>query len=349
VQAKPTSLSETALGQRASYLSLLVGILLLAAKFWAFKVTNSQAVFSDALESIVNVATALLAIFVLIIAARPADKDHPYGHGKVEFFSAAFEGGMIAFAAVLICVEAIQVLLHPREIKQLNFGITVIVAAGIGNLLLGLYLLYVGKKSRSVTLVASGHHVLSDFWTTVGVTFGLIIVNYTHIAWLDPACALLVGLFLAWTGLKLVRQSVGGLLDAEDTEILHALVDIVSNDRPSGIIQIHHVRVMRSGRYHHIDAHAVIPEFWDVLRAHDETERFEARVMAEYPYEGELHMHIDPCRRAYCRACDVYECPIRREAFMARRKFDIDELTSPEEPPVFRHQGLDISKTEGEH
>ncbi len=321
--------------RRASYISFAVGICLLALKFWAFRVTGSQAVFSDAMESIINVVAAGLAIIVIMIAAKPADQDHPYGHGKIEFFSAAFEGGMIAFASVFIFVEAIHSFIKGESLQEVSFGIVVVFAAGLVNLLLGLFLIFIGKRSQSIALVASGQHVLSDFWTSAGVTLGLLLVHFTGLMWIDSVVALLVGSLLAYTGIKLARRSVGGLLDEEDSEVVRELMMIIELSRPAGIIQVHHLRVIRSGRYHHIDAHAVIPEFWDVAEAHAHTENFEAQIMSKYPYQGELHLHVDPCRRAYCRECDFENCPIRAEAFVSRRTLSLKELTDPEEPIQF--------------
>jgi cation diffusion facilitator family transporter len=319
----------------AALISLVASIVLLAVKFWGYRMTHSQAVLSDALETIVNVVAAGLALIVLNYAYRPADKDHPYGHGKVEFFSAAFEGGMIAFASVIICVEAIQTLIHGSSVESIGLGLTVTIGTGIINAILGYYLLRSGRRHKSPTLEASGRHVLADFWTSAGVSIGLLLVHFTGVRWLDPAVALLVGLLLGWTGISLVRRSAGGLLDEEDVEILENLLRLVGRERPSGIIQLHHVRVMRSGRFHHIDAHAVIPEYWDVAEAHDRTESFEALLMKEYPYPGELHLHVDPCRQAYCRVCDVLSCPIRRHDFEHLRQLSIEELTNPEEPQQF--------------
>lgn len=327
-----TNIQEARDTRVAASLSLVVGVFLLLMKFWAYRMTHSQAVFSDAMESIVNVVAAMVSIVVVVVAARPADKEHPYGHGKIEFFSAAFEGGLIAFAAAMICVEATQALISGRVVHEVNFGITVVLGAGIANLLLGVFLLRAGKRNRSVALVASGHHVISDFWTSAGVAIGLVLVSVTGLQWLDPLIALVVGLLLARTGWVLVRRSAGGLLDEEDRELLGSLVQIISQERGEGIIQVHHCRVIRAGQYHHIDAHVVVPEFWDVAKAHHETEDFERRVIAAYEHDGELHFHVDPCRRAYCRGCDVKECPIRRHPFEARRSLTIDELTNPDEP-----------------
>ncbi|MES2962964.1 MAG: cation diffusion facilitator family transporter [Bdellovibrionota bacterium] len=320
----------------ASYVSIVVGVVLLVMKFWAFRITQSQAVFSDAMESIVNVVAAGLAVLVVWIARKPADRDHPYGHGKIEFFSAAFEGGLIAFASILICAEAVQALLRGHSLRAPLVGLVVTIGAGLANAMLGLFLVRVGKRHKSISLEASGKHVLTDFWTSVGVAAGLILVPMTGLQWIDPVVALLMGLLLVRTGFGLVRRSVGGLLDEEDREILGHLLKIIGRERPSGIIQVHHVRVIRSGHFHHIDAHAVVPEFWDVSEAHEKTEQFEYRLIADYPYPGELHLHVDPCRRAYCRNCDVADCPIRQHAFEHVRQLSIEELTNPEEPAPFR-------------
>jgi cation diffusion facilitator family transporter len=332
----PSTKRDNLLVRRASYISLVVSVILLGVKFWGYYMTHSQAVFSDAMETIVNVVTAALSIVVLIYANKPADRDHPYGHGKLEFFSAAFEGGMITFASVLICVQAIQSLWYGSAARELGIGVAVTVGAGVLNAALGLFLYRVGKTNHSSALEASGLHVLSDFWTSVGVVIGLVMVVVTDLAWLDPLAALLVGLWLGWTGLKLVRRSAGGLLDEEDRGSLQNLADLVDRDRPAGIIQVHHVRVIRAGSYHHIDAHAVVPEYWDVSEAHRETDEFESKLIRDYPYSGELHLHVDPCRQAYCQFCEVSDCPIRRQPFERRRKLSIEELVSPDEPKQFQ-------------
>lgn len=323
----------------ASYFYFLISILVLGLKGWAYLQTHSQAIFSDAVESIINVAAGLISIWAVNVSAKPADQDHPYGHGKVEYFSSAFEGGMIAVAAVLIGIQAIRTLLHGGEIHQLTQGMGLMVLATVLNLLLGVYLLSVAKKSRSITLRASGLHVLSDFWTTAGVIVSIGLVLLFKINWLDPVCALFIALFLAKTGFDLVKQSVSGLLDAEDKQILLSLREIISNDEHPGIIQVHHCRIMRSGSYHHIDAHAVVPEFWNVLEAHMKTEEFEQRMIEKYPYDGELHLHMDPCRRAYCTVCDVYACPIRKKPFVKKLELTLEDLVSPEEPEIFRLAG----------
>lgn len=320
-----------------AYISLAVSTLLLLVKFFAYFLTNSQAIFSDALESIVNVTAASLALFIIFVSSRPADRDHPYGHGKAEYFSSAVEGALISFAAVMIVIESINAILDGRNIMRIDLGLLLIIAAGFANAILGIYLIRLGKKSHSAALIASGKHVLSDFYTSGAVIVGLILVRLTGIHWLDPAAALVVGAILAFTGFKLIRDSVHALMDAEDSELVSRLGEIFTQNRKPGIIRIHHARVIRSGNYHHIDAHVVVPEYWDVATAHHETNAFENQVLLSYEHRGEIHFHIDPCRRVYCHACDMADCKIRREPFELLIPFTFAELTSPTEPEELQH------------
>ena len=318
---------------RAGVLSLVVGAVLLVAKYFAYEMTGSTAILSDAMESIVNVVAAMFAIGGLVFAGRPADRNHPYGHGKIEFFSAAFEGGLIAFAAVMIVYQAGDSLLHGVEVRQLDLGLAITAAAGFANLALGGFLVRAGRRSQSLTLVADGQHVLSDFWTSLGIVIGLLLVRLTGVLWLDPLVAALVGVNLAWTGLRLVRHAAGGLLDEEDTELLRKLIQALNSNVVPGIIRVHNLRAIRSGSFGHIDAHLVVPEFWSVMAAHDASDAFERQVIAACGIEGEIVFHTDPCRRAYCARCDIPSCPIRVEPFRFRPDLTVDEVVQPDQLP----------------
>jgi cation diffusion facilitator family transporter len=317
----------------AGVVSLVVGSVLLLAKYIAYQLTGSTAILSDAMESIVNVVAAIFALGGLVFAGRPADRNHPYGHGKIEFFSAAFEGGLIAFAAVMIVYQAGASLLHAPEVRQLDVGLAIIAAAGLANLALGGFLVRTGRRSNSLTLVADGQHVLSDFWTSLGVVVGLLLVRITGVLWLDPLVAGIVGINLAWTGLRLVRHAAGGLLDEEDTELLHKLVAALNASMVSGIIRVHKLRAIRSGRFSHIDAHLVAPEFWSVEAAHDAADAFEQQVITSCGIEGEIVFHTDPCRRLYCAGCDIPACPIRVEPFQSRPALTVEEIVQPDFVP----------------
>ena len=319
---------------RAGLISLTVSLLMLAAKYQAYRMTRSTAVLSDALESIVNVVAAVFALGGLVFAGRPADRNHPYGHGKIEFFSAAFEGGLIAFASVVIVYEVVLILLAGAELRQISTGVLIVFATGLVNLVLGWYLVRTGRRYNSLTLVADGKHVIADFWTSAGVVVGLLLVHFTGLAWLDPLVALLVALSLMWTGYRLVRHAAGGLLDEEDPVLLSRVLNALQAYVGHGVIRVHHLRAIRSGRFHHVEAHLVVPEFWSVDNAHGISEDVAACVIRDLGVEGEMVFHTDPCHRIYCATCDLEDCPIRREPFLGATPLTLEEAIQPDMPHV---------------
>lgn len=316
---------------RAALLSLLVGIALLGLKYVGYLWTGSTAVLSDALESIINVVAAMFSLGGVAFAGRPADIGHPYGHGKIEYFSAVFEGGLIAFAAFAIGWYAIEDLVRGPEVAAVEIGVLVTLAAGLVNAALGVYLIQVGRTSHSIALVADGQHVLSDFWTSAGVVVGLALVRVTGLAWLDPVTAFVVAVNLARTGAKLVRRAAGGLLDEEDTKLLERLVAAFEATRRPGIIRVHRLRAIRAGRLAHVDAHVIVPEFWTVEHAHEETDAFEARVLEACEIQGGMVLHTDPCWRALCRMCEMPECPVRDAPFETRPPITVEEARLTDE------------------
>ena len=320
----------------AGVTSVIVGVLLMGVKFWAHALTGSQAIFSDAMESIVNVLTALLTLFVVRVGSKPADRDHPYGHGKVEYFSSAFEGGLITFAGFFIVVEAILAVIRGQHLMNYDQGMILIAGAGFGNLILGFFLYQVGQRNHSIALRANGWHIMTDFITTLGVMVGFALAWVTGLFWLDSLLAATVGLWLSYTGIKLVKPSIGGLMDEEDVGVLKKLAEVFDQQADAGIIQVHNVKTVRSGWFHHIDAHVVLPEFWSVLKVHEQMTSFEEKVFTEYPFSGEMNFHTDPCRRAYCRVCELEDCPVREQAFEKRLKIKLEDLRSPEEPDKYR-------------
>lgn len=318
--------------RRAAFLNIFVASLLFTLKLIAYRYTDSQALFSEAMESIVNILTAFIAFYVVYHAAKPADKDHPYGHGKMEFLSAGLEGGLIAFAAFLIIIEASQALYEKRPVQSLDFGLSLLAATGLINLVVGFYLKKLGHDKKSAALEASGRHLVADFWTSAGVFLGLFLVYLTEFWWLDAVIAMGVSLHLIREGYGLIRKSLAGLLDEEQEDVTRQIQQVVNNHHHEGIIQVHHVRVIHAGNYHHIDAHVVVPEFWTVEEAHGQSLAYEKKIIKDYGFRGEFHFHIDPCRRLYCRFCDLKECPVRKEPFQAYRQMTLTELTDPDEP-----------------
>ncbi len=317
---------------RAATASLVVGLALLAVKYAAYLVTGSAAILSDALESVTNVAAAAFAVAGVRYASRPADESHPYGHGKIEYMSAVFEGGLISTAAVLILWFAVQELVFGAELEQVDFGLLLTVAAGLVNAVLGLYLIRTGERVDSLTLIADGRHVLSDFKTSLGVVLGLLLVRFTGASIFDPLAALVVGLNLVWTGVQLVRHGAGGLLDEEDSALLARLVAAFEAKAATGIIRVHRLRAIRSGARTHVDAHLIVPEFWTVETAHEAANAFEAAVLEAGEVEGDIVFHTDPCRREVCGICDLPDCPIRRTAFEARPPLTVEEARRAQMP-----------------
>jgi len=312
---------------KAAWISFLASVFIFGMKVAAYYYTNSTAVLSDALESTVNVVASAVALIVVRIASKPADEDHPYGHGKLEYFSAAFEGGLIFFAALMIIRESLQALFMGSEARHLESGFLIMGLAAVFNLILGIYLKRTGAREQSEALRASGAHVISDVWTTVGVLGGLGLLIFTGWEWLDSAIAIIVGFNLAYEGYKIARKSGGNLVDEADIEVLQDLAKSLEVNRQPGVIDIHQLRVIRSGRFHHVDAHLVVPEYWNISQAHNACHDFEAEVVRDYPFDGEIAFHLDPCKRAYCKMCMVEGCPIRQSPFEKRNPFTVDSLT----------------------
>lgn len=326
MESSPTFPAREKATTRASWVSLLISILIMGSKFAAYEMTRSTAVLSDAVESIVNVIAAMVAVFVIRVVARPADEDHPYGHGKLEYFSAAFEGGLIAFASLAIANEAIRALLRGEALNQPGLGAIIMAGTALFNLLLGLHLKNVGHKNKSEALAASGEHVISDVWTTVGVIIGLGLVYLTGLQWIDPVVALIVAFQLGYSGYKIVRKSGGALMDEIEPESLANLAEAFQKHKQPWVIDIHNLKVIRSGHFHHIDGHLVVPEYWDVLKTHSHADAFEREVVATYPFDGEIAFHVDPCERKYCSQCAMLDCPVRQRKFQIPKQFTAGTL-----------------------
>ena len=334
IQSSVISTKEVRMRTLAAVATLVVAIGVILLKFWAYNITQSQAIYSDALEGLVNVLTALVGIAVVRFASQPADEDHPYGHGKLEYFSAAFEGGLIAFAAVFVFIGAIKAFMTGAIVSEFDKGLLLISIAGFTNLIFGFGLKVFGKKYGSPTLEAAGTHLTVDFGTTMGAIIGVFSVRLTGLVWIDQVVALLLGLYMAYSGVRLVRLALTSLLDAEDINVLKRLAQIFEKHAGDGIIQIHHTKVIRSGWFHHIDAHIVVPEFWSVEQAHEVLDKFEDLVIKDYEYGGEANFHLDPCKRKYCEVCDYKDCQVRVSAFKSRVPVELSHLRSKTEPGV---------------
>lgn len=311
---------------KAARLSFVISFLVLGLKIFAYQQTKSTGILSDALETVVNVITAIVALIVIRYAIEPADEDHPYGHGKIEYFSAAFEGGIIFFAALAIVFESTKSLFYPRLIQNIETGIIFILLATILNASTGIYLLKIGKNNNSEALKASGAHLMSDVKTTIGVIVGLVLYNLTGLIWIDSLIGIAVGIWLLFESYQIIRKNLGGLLDQIDINSINELSEKMSKHLEPAIIDIHNLRIIRAGHFHHIDAHIVVPEYYDIKIIHEMIERFEKKVVSDYSFEGEFAFHTDPCGTSYCKVCSVENCKIRKINFEKRILLDAQHI-----------------------
>lgn len=316
---------------RAGWLALATGVVVFAVKLAAWRLTGSAAVLSDALESVVNVVAGALLLYSLHVSIRPADRDHPYGHGKVEFFSAGVEGTLIGVAALLIAAESIRALIAGPQVRQIDLGLLLVTAATAANALVGWHLVRVGRRVHSLALVADGRHLLTDVVTSAGVLVGLAAVRVTGWHVLDPLVALAVALQILRTGWQLVRQAVGGLMDEAEPATLRRIVDALERDREPWWIDAHSLRAWRSGHTEHVDLHLVVPRYFDVDRLHAIGEQVERVALGASGLPGEAIVHFDPCRPRHCAGCQVEPCPVRAAPFATRRPLTLERATRGDE------------------
>ncbi len=279
--------------KRYAWLSIAAAVATILLKGIAWWLTGSVGLLSDALESFVNLAGALMALAMLSLAAAPADDKHAYGHGKAEYFSSAFEGFLILLAAVSIAYTAIERLLHPQALQDVGVGLIVSVIASVINLLAARELLKAGLAYNSITLEADAKHLMTDVWTSVGVIIGVALVWVSGWLWLDPLLALLVAANIVWTGWQLLQRSASGLMDAAiPKEQIVAIESVLENYRKQGL-GFHALRTRQAGRQPFISMHVLVPGEWTVQRGHDLVEQIEADIRAAVPF-SHLTTHLEP-------------------------------------------------------
>ncbi len=311
---------------RAAVISVLVGLGMFGMKITAYFVTGSAAILSDAMESVVHVLATSFAFYSVLLSARPADDSHPYGHGRVEFFSAGIEGLLIVLAAIAIIFVAVPKILEPPQLQDLNIGTTITAFAAVVNLLLGWYLIHVGRKEGSLTLVADGKHVLTDSITSFGVIVGLVLVLLTDWLILDPIVAMLVAFNIVVTGFKLVRQSVGGLMDEADLDFISRATQTLNDRRQSEWIDVHRLRCWKSGETHHLDFHLTLPYYLNVTQAHDVEAGLTETLREVLGQPVQLLVHHDPCVPACCRFCAVSDCAVRQNELSDQLRFSAEHV-----------------------
>ena len=278
----------------AMRLSFSIGVLMLFIKTYAYYITGSTAILSDASESVIHVFAVGFSTYSMWLSHKPADDNHPYGHEKISYFSAGFEGSMIIIAAAFILYEAIHKIIYGVEIENIDSGMLFIVAATLINLVLGCYLTFKGKKYRSIILEANGKHILTDCWTSIAVLAALVLVKFTEISLFDPIVACLAAFNILWTGSKLLRRCVSGLMDQADPIIHRQIVCILDREASERNVEYHRLRDRLSGHKIFIEFHLLLPADISLSEAHEIATQIEVNIKNALDIQSEVLSHIEP-------------------------------------------------------
>jgi cation diffusion facilitator family transporter len=297
---------------------LLFSVILMGVKFLAWYITRSNAILTDAFESIVNVVAGVFAMFSMMYAARPRDEDHPYGHGKIEFVSAGFEGALVVLAGGFIFYHAITGLITPQEFHSPEIGALLSAVSGGVNFVMGYFLVRRGKTQDSSLMVANGKHLISDTVSSIGLVVGMALIYFTGLKWIDNVLALVLATYLIYTGYKIVRVSLASLLDEQDQQKINQMIQILNGKRRPQWIDIHNLRVLKYGSVLHVDAHITLPWYYTLEEAHAEVSALEELLKTEMGAEMEFFIHADPCIELSCSICPVENCHHRKSPMQQR-------------------------------
>ena len=307
-----------------TFVTLLLFFLKIAA--WAF--THSVAVLTDALEYTINVIAGLVSLYSLYLSAQPRDANHPYGHGKAEFVSAAIEGILMTGSCFVIIYEAINNLVHPHTFHQLDWGIYIVGFTAAVNYLIGHYAIKMGQKNNTLTLVATGRHMQSDTYGTLAIIGGLILLYFTHLAWIDSVISLIFAVIILISGYKILRSSIAGIMDEADKELLKSIVQYLNEHRRTNWMDIHNLRIIKYGSILHLDCHVTIPWYFNIHQGHDEVKALEDMVRHNFGESVELFVHTDGCLPLSCAICTKADCTERKHTFVTKVNWDVQNVSS---------------------
>ena len=297
----------------------IVGVSLMAIKFLAYMTTGSVSILTDAMESIVNVVAAFVGLYALYVSARPADRDYPFGHGKIETVSSSVEGTLITIAGVLIIYESIEKLLHPGELTALDIGLVLIAFTAVVNLAVGRSAIRRGRKNRSPALEASGKHLCSDTVSSLGIIVGLVVLYAAQAMgydarWLDALIAMVFGAIIIRTGLKVIRECLRDFMDGADKELISELTETLNEQRHYHWIDVYGLRAIKYGTRTYVDMRAVLPRTMSLERSAVELEEVEEAFQKKYGDAVEVSITPLPCLEFSCRYCE-YDCEERKGAY----------------------------------
>ena len=313
----------------------IIAIVLFSVKLAAWYITGSLAILTDALESIVNIVAGLLGLYSLYVSAKPKDVDHPYGHGKIEFISAAVEGTLIVVAGFFIIYKAIESFFHAHIIGRLDYGILLISVTAIANYITGSICETTGKKNNSLPLIAGGKHLKTDTYSTIGILAGLILIYFTKLQFIDSIIACMIAIIIIITGYKIVRTSIAGIMDEADLKLLNSLVDLLNKNRKENWIDLHNLRIIKYGSILHCDCHLTVPWYLNVYEAHAEIEALAKLIRNELGEAVELFVHSDGCQEFSCRICSKQNCMVRKHDFEKKIVWAIKNISKDSKHEIF--------------
>jgi cation diffusion facilitator family transporter len=312
----------------------ILSVVLFVTKIVAYYETNSLAILSDALESIVNVVAGFIGLYSLYVAAKPKDLEHPYGHGKAEFISAAVEGTLIVASGFLIIYETVQNFIHQRKIYSLDTGLYLVGATALINFIAGTVCFKIGSRNKSLALQASGKHLQTDTYSTLAIIAGLVLMLVTKLFWLDKAIAMAMSVFIIYNGYLIIRKSLAGIMDEADMGLLKEMLHVLNANRREHWIDLHNLRVIKYGSRLHLDCHLTVPWYLNVHEAHIEVEALDKLIRQQFGDSIELFVHTDGCLPISCPICSKDDCPVRQHPFQKRLEWTLENILSDKKHTV---------------
>lgn len=302
-------------------LVLFLGILVMLIKFFAFYITGSNAILSDALESFINIVASAFALYSVLYSAKLKDSDHPYGHGKMEFVAVGFEGGLIFLTGIFIIIKSVINLLSKHQVNDVDAGIAITAVSGILLFTMGNYLKTQAKKTGAEILAADAKHLIIDSLTSAGLIAGLLIYKLTGFYWIDSVLAMLLSFHIMYSGFKMIKQALDSLLDKADMNIINKIADVMQSKRNDSWIDVHNLRLQKFGHYLHVDCHLTLPFYASLNEVHAEVKTLEKTLNSKFNNNVELFVHTDPCQQEPCNICKVTNCSFRQMDFQKEIKW----------------------------
>lgn len=297
-------------------ISFTLSLILVIGKFYAYYITSSNAILTDALESIINVFASGFAFYSIYLSSLPKDENHPYGHGKIEFFSAGFEGALIFLAGIFIIYQSIINIIDPAPLENLPLGILIVGITAMLNGILGFVLKKKGGDIDSFTLIADGKHLLTDAFSSLIILIGIAVIYYTGFFLLDSIISILFAFYILYNGYSLMRISIAGLMDESNPKTMAKVVKVINESRKDNWIDVHNMRIQKYGPDLHVDCHLTLPYYFDLHKVHAELKDMEESLVNNFSSNVEIFIHADPCIPGpCCHYCRVNNCPVRKNPY----------------------------------